>query len=62
MNVAGKKVDLIRTSTTNAASIDGQSANINGTAGVVALPTTLYSKVTCISDGTDWYCHESTPL
>lgn len=62
MNVAGKEVILIRTSTTNSANISGSGgAKINGSA-TRPLPTTIYSKVNCISDGTNWFCSSQTVI
>ena len=62
LNVAGKKVVLVRKSTTTAANIGANGgALINGVA-TKALPTALYSVTTCISDGTDWYCNDGIPL
>ena len=62
MNVAGKEVILIRTSTTNSAGISGSGgALINGSVNR-PLPTTVYSKVNCISDGTDWFCSSQTVI
>ncbi len=62
MNVAGKEVILIRTSTTNSAGISGSGgALINGSVNR-PLPTTVYSKVNCISDGTNWFCSSQTVI
>jgi len=56
LNVAGKKIVLIRTADTNTVTLAGSvGAQINGS-GTKALPTALYSTTTCISDGTNWYC------
>jgi len=60
--VAGKKVVLVRTSTTNAADLSANGGALINGAVAKALPTTLYSAVTCISDGTDWYCSAGQPL
>jgi hypothetical protein len=63
MIVSGKEVILIRASTTNVADIaSAGGALINGSANPVALPTTLYSTVSCISDGTNWYCSSGTTI
>ena len=59
---AGKKVVLVRTSTTNAANISSNGGALINGAATKALPTTLYSGVTCICDGTDWYCSAGQPL
>ena len=62
MNVAGKEVILIRTSTTNSADIRGSGGElINGLVNK-ALPTTVYSKVNCISNGTNWFCSSQTGI
>jgi len=56
LNVAGKKIVLIRTADTNAATLAGSiGTQVNGSS-TKALPTALYSTTTCISDGTNWYC------
>ena len=56
LNVAGKKIVLIRTADTNTVTLAGSvGAQIN-VSGTKALPTALYSTTTCISDGTNWYC------
>lgn len=56
LNVAGKKIVLIRTADTNAATLAGSiGAQVNGSS-TKALPTALYSTTTCISDGANWYC------
>jgi hypothetical protein len=56
LNVAGKKVVLIRVADTNTATlVGGGGAQLNGS-GTKALPTALYSTTTCISDGTNFYC------
>ena len=62
MNIAGYKVELVRTSTTAAAVISGGGGALINGAGTKALPTTVYSTTTCISDGTDWYCTNGTIL
>jgi len=63
MIVSGKEVILIRTSTTNTTDIASNGgALINGSANPVALPTSLYSTVSCICDGTDWYCSSGTTI
>jgi hypothetical protein len=63
MIVSGKEVILIRASTTNVADIaSAGGALINGSANPVALPTSLYSTVSCISDGTNWYCSSGTTI
>jgi hypothetical protein len=59
---AGKKVVLVRTSTTAAANISSNGGALINGAAAKALPTTLYSGVTCICDGTDWYCSAGQPL
>tara|TARA_B100001121_G_scaffold310643_1_gene343446 strand:- start:2142 stop:4442 length:2301 start_codon:yes stop_codon:yes gene_type:complete len=62
MNVAGKKITLIRTSTVNSATLSGSGgAQINGSL-TESLPVTVNSVVSCISDGTDWYCYENNVL
>ena len=62
LNVAGKKIVLIRTADTNTATLAGSvGAQINGS-GTKALPTALYSTTTCISDGTNWYCNNGNPI
>jgi hypothetical protein len=61
LNIAGKKVVLIRTSTTAAADLGANGALVNGVANK-ALPTALYSATTCISDGTNWYCNDGDPI
>ena len=62
LNVAGRKVVLVRKSTTTAANIAGSGAAlVNGSASK-ALPIALYSVTTCVSDGTDWYCNNGSPL
>ena len=61
LNVAGKKVVLIRVADTNTVTLAGTGAQINGS-GNKALPTLLYSTTTCISDGTDWYCTNGSVL
>jgi len=60
LNVAGKEIILIRTSTTNAADLAASGGALINGAAIAALPTTVYSKVSCISDGTDWYCSTGT--
>jgi len=56
LNVAGKKIVLVRTADTNAATLAGSiGTQVNGSS-TKALPTALYSTTTCISDGTNWYC------
>jgi hypothetical protein len=56
LNVAGKKIVLIRKADTNSVTLAGSGgAQINGS-GTKALPTALYSTTTCISDGANWYC------
>ncbi len=56
LNVAGKKIVLIRTADTNTVTLAGSvGAQINGSS-TKALPTALYSTTTCISDGTNFYC------
>ena len=56
LNIAGKKIVLIRTADTNTVTLAGSvGAQINGS-GTKALPTALYSTTTCISDGTNFYC------
>jgi hypothetical protein len=62
MNVAGYKVELVRTSTTAAGVISGSGGALINGAVTKALPTTVYSTTTCISDGTDWYCTNGTIL
>jgi len=61
LNIAGKKVVLVRTSTTAAADIGANGGLVNGVANK-ALPTALYSATTCISDGTNWYCNDGDPI
>lgn len=62
LNVAGKKVVLIRVADTNTVTLAGSGgAQINGS-GNKALPTLLYSTTTCISDGTNWYCTNGSVL
>ena len=62
LNVAGRKVVLVRTSTTAAANIGANGgASVNGVAAK-PLPTILYSTTTCVSDGTDWYCSNGQTL
>lgn len=62
LNVAGKKVVLIRVADTNTVTLVGAGgAQLNGS-GTKALPTLLYSTTTCISDGTDWYCTNGSVL
>lgn len=61
LNVAGKKVVLIRVADTNTVTLAGAGAQINGS-GTKALPTLLYSTTTCISDGTNWYCTNGSVL
>ena len=59
MNVAGYKIELIRTSTTASATLAG-GGSVNG--GVtMSLPTALYSKTTCVSNGSGWFCTNQTP-
>mgnify|MGYP003149874655 CR=1 FL=1 len=60
--IAGKKVTLIRTSTTAAADIAGSGGALVNGAAIKALPTTVFSATTCISDGTNWYCNDGDPL
>jgi hypothetical protein len=63
MIVSGKEVILIRVSTTNVAGIaSAGGALINGSVNPIALPTSLYSTVSCISDGTNWYCSSGTTI
>ena len=62
LNVAGKKVVLVRTSTTTAANIGANGGALVNGVSAKPLPTTLYSETTCISDGTDWYCNNGSPL
>ena len=61
LNIAGKKVVLIRKSTTAAADLGANGGLVNGVANK-ALPTALYSATTCISDGTNWYCNDGDPI
>ena len=61
LNVAGRKVVLVRTSTTAAANIGANGGSVNGVAAK-PLPTILYSTTTCVSDGTDWYCSNGQTL
>tara|TARA_S200002703_G_scaffold49279_2_gene42637 strand:+ start:3585 stop:5207 length:1623 start_codon:yes stop_codon:yes gene_type:complete len=62
LNVAGKKVVLIRVADTNTVTLVGSGgAQLNGS-GTKALPTLLYSTTTCISDGTNWYCTNGSVL
>lgn len=62
LNVAGKKVVLIRVATTNTVTlVGGGGSQLNGS-GTKALPTLLYSTTTCISDGTNWYCTNGSVL
>lgn len=62
LNVAGKKVVLIRVADTNTVTLVGSGgAQLNGS-GTKGLPTLLYSTTTCISDGTDWYCTNGSVL
>lgn len=62
MNVAGKKITLIRTSTVNSATLSGSGgAQINGSL-TESLPVTVNSVVSCVSDGTNWYCYENNVL
>jgi hypothetical protein len=62
LNVAGKEIILIRTSTTNSANVGGSGGALVNGAAAASLPTTVYSKVSCISDGTDWYCSSGTTI
>jgi hypothetical protein len=60
--VLGKEIILIRYATTNSASVaPAFPATINGLA-TKPLSTTLYTMTRIISDGTNWYANESTPL
>ena len=59
MNVAGYKIELIRTSTTASATLAG-GGSINGGL-TIALPTAVYSKTTCVSNGSGWFCTNQTP-
>ena len=61
LNVAGKKVVLIRVADTNTVTLAAAGSQINGS-GTKALPTLLYSTTTCISDGTNWYCTNGSVL
>ena len=59
----GKEIILIRIGNTNSAFVAGTgSAKINGVGIAQNLPTVLYTKTTFISNGTDWYANDSTPL
>ena len=58
MNVAGYKIELIRTSTTASATLAGSSINGGLT---MSLPTAVYSKTTCVSNGSGWFCTNQTP-
>ena len=59
MNVAGYKIELIRTSTTASATLAG-GGSVNG--GItMSLPTAVYSKTTCVSNGSGWFCTNQTP-
>ena len=58
----GKEIILIRTNGTSSASVSGLfGSTINGIA-VKALSTTLYTETRFISDGTDWYANDGTPI
>jgi hypothetical protein len=59
--VSGKEILLIRTVGTNGATVSGGGGNINGSA-TQALPTTLYTTVKLISDGTNWFANTLTAL
>ncbi len=60
--VAGREIILIRTGGILSANVSGLlGALINGL-GIKVLPTTLYSTITLISDGTDWYATSATVL
>jgi hypothetical protein len=63
MIVSGKEVILIRSSTNNPTAIASAGGSlINGSVNPIALPTSLYSTVSCISDGTNWYCSSGTTI
>ena len=62
LNQLGYKVKLIRTSTTATADISGSGGALINGVGAKALPTAVYSTTTCVSDGTDWYCSNSSIL
>ena len=58
----GFQVKLIRTASTTAADIGaGGGSTINGS-GTKALPTALYSVVTCTANTNVWYCSTGTVL
>ena len=59
MNVAGNRVELVRTSTTASATLAG-SGSVNG-GFTMSLPTAVYSRTTCISNGSGWFCTNQTP-
>jgi len=62
LNVAGKKVVLVRKSTTTAANIGANGGALINGVSTKPLPTILYSTTTCVSDGTDWYCSNGQAL
>ena len=58
----GFKTELIRTSTTTAATVGSAgTSTINGSS-TKALPTAVYSVTTCIANGNVWYCSTGTIL
>ncbi len=60
---AGKEVLLIRINNTNSSDVVGQLGSLlNGSGVALSLPITLYSETRFVSDGTDWYGYNSSPL
>jgi len=58
----GFKTELIRTSTTTAATVGSSgTSTINGST-TKSLPTAVYSVTTCIANGNAWYCYTGTIL
>ena len=58
----GFKTKLIRTSTTNSATVGSSgTSTINGST-TKSLPTAVYSVTTCIANGNAWYCSTGTIL
>lgn len=63
LNVTGNRVELIRSSGTGnpILSATGVAPNIINNATTMTLPTTPFSRTTCIYNGTQWFCTNQTP-
>lgn len=60
--VNGREIILVRTSGLLSANVSGLGGALINGLGVKVLPTTLYSTITLISDGTNWYATSATVL